>query len=194
MQRIGLKTRLVLFTLAILAFSQIFNAGLTMSSLEKMYIQGTLSRHRVAGGDMVRKIERAIRLGKPLDRFVGMDQLFANIRSHAPSVTDVLVLLPDGTVAAAMGSAPPPRPHPRGKHTSGPREKSRASTAARRGGLQVLNPRPASICSFPSRSKNNRPAGSPWSCPNNGSRTPWNMRSCPISRHWPWPHPERPSS
>ena len=102
MQRIGLKTRLVLFTLAILALSQIFNAGLTMSSLEKMYIQGTLSRHRVAGGDMVRKIERAIRLGKPLERFVGMDRLFANIRSHAPSVTNALVLLPDGTVTQTM--------------------------------------------------------------------------------------------
>ncbi|GAU08843.1 MFS transporter [Desulfoplanes formicivorans] len=102
MQRIGLTTRLALFTLAILTLSQIFNAGLTISSLEKMYIQGTLSRHRVAGGDMVRKIERAIRLGKPLERFVGMDRLFATIREHAPGITDILVLLPDGTVTQAM--------------------------------------------------------------------------------------------
>ena len=68
MHGIGLKTRLVFFTLAILALSQIFNAGLTISSLEKMYVQGALSRHRVAGGDIVRKIERSIRLGKPLER------------------------------------------------------------------------------------------------------------------------------
>jgi predicted MFS family arabinose efflux permease len=102
MQGIGLKSRLVLFTLAILALSQIFNAGLTISSLEKMYIQGTLSRHRVAGGDMVRKIERSIRLGKPLERFVGMDRLFATLQLHAPSVIDCLVLLPDGTVTQAM--------------------------------------------------------------------------------------------
>ncbi|MGX9365508.1 MFS transporter [Desulfoplanes sp. PS50] len=102
MKGIGLKTRLVLFTLAILALSQIFNAGLTISSLEKMYVQGALSRHRVAGGDIVRKIERSIRLGKPLERFVGMDKLFASIRSHAPSVTDCLVLLPDKTITQAM--------------------------------------------------------------------------------------------
>ena len=102
MKHIGLRTRLVLLTLTILILAQLFNAGLTISSLENLYIQGALSRHLVAGNDMVRKIERAVRFGKPLKNFVGMKNFLTTVKGHVSNLTDILIILPDGTLAHSL--------------------------------------------------------------------------------------------
>lgn len=102
MKHIGLRTRLVLLTLTILILTQLFNAGLTISSLENLYIQGSLSQHLVAGNEMVRKIERAVRYGKPLKNFVGMENFFAKTKNHVSNLNDILIILSDDTLAYAM--------------------------------------------------------------------------------------------
>ena len=55
-----------------------FNALLTSSSLEKLYVESLTSTYRVFGKDLQIKLETALRFGKQVEQFIGMDPLLEN--------------------------------------------------------------------------------------------------------------------
>jgi len=57
-----------------------FNAMLTLSKLEKLYAESIVSRFLVVGQDLRRSLERSLRLGKSLEKFVGMEPLLDKVR------------------------------------------------------------------------------------------------------------------
>lgn len=128
MDRLSLKSRLIVNTLVILTLALGFNAMLTLSSLEKFYVESIASQYSVVGKDLKRNIERSLGFGKSIENFVGMDKILEdtknnlirkNVRDEATihlstSTSDdvsVSMALPDGRILSStrpdlVGSRP----------------------------------------------------------------------------------------
>ena len=118
MNRLSLKSRLIVNTLVILTLALGFNAMLTLNSLEKFYVESIASQYSVVGKDLKRNIERSLGFGKSIENFVGMDKILedtkknltqkngrdeAAIHLSASNTEDVSVsmALPDGRILSS---------------------------------------------------------------------------------------------
>jgi predicted MFS family arabinose efflux permease len=111
-----LKTKLVVVAICLLILALSFNALLSSSSLEKLYIESLVSSYQVIGKDFQRNLEKALRYGKSIKKFVGINALMnstlryitregrKNIKNSfdkSPSATYsqyIAVALPDGEI------------------------------------------------------------------------------------------------
>jgi predicted MFS family arabinose efflux permease len=73
-----IKTKILLSATFLLILALGFNALLTSSSLEKLYVESLASSYRVIGKDLQIKLETALRFGKQVEKFIGMDPLLEN--------------------------------------------------------------------------------------------------------------------
>jgi predicted MFS family arabinose efflux permease len=118
LNRLSLKSRLIVNTLVILTMALGFNAMLTLNSLEKFYVESIASQYSVVGKDLKRNIERSLGFGKSIENFVGMDKILedtkknltqknvrdeAAIHLSASTAKDVSVsmALPDGRILSS---------------------------------------------------------------------------------------------
>lgn len=118
MDRLSLKSRLIVNTLVILTLALGFNAMLTLNSLEKFYVESIASQYSVVGKDLKRNIERPLGFGKSIENFVGMGKILEdtknnlikkNVRDEAAihlstSIAEdvsVSVALPDGRILSS---------------------------------------------------------------------------------------------
>ncbi|MCX6089447.1 MAG: MFS transporter, partial [Candidatus Atribacteria bacterium] len=60
--------------------------------------ESLLASYSVAGREAVRKIEYAVRYGKPLTSFYRMADFLVPVKQDAPGVEEVRIVLPDGTI------------------------------------------------------------------------------------------------
>ncbi|MCM2286426.1 MAG: MFS transporter [Desulfobacula sp.] len=82
MNRLSLKSRLIVNTLVILTLALGFNAMLTLNSLEKFYVESIASQYSVVGKDLKRNIERSLGFGKSIENFVGMEKILEDTKSN----------------------------------------------------------------------------------------------------------------
>lgn len=113
--RVKLKLIASAFVLLVLALG--FGALLTMSSLEKLYVSSIVSEYQVVGKDLQRNLEQALRFGKNIQKFVGMNRMLEETKKNLTSKVgiskasqsgrtdslgrsriNVSVVLPDGTI------------------------------------------------------------------------------------------------
>ena len=69
------QTKIFLTTLIILASTLSLNSILSISTFENFYVDSLISIYEASGKNLKRKIDHSLKLGKPLDRFQGMDEL-----------------------------------------------------------------------------------------------------------------------
>ncbi len=69
------KCKLIFATTVMILAALSFNAFLTSATLEKLYVKTLASTYGIIGRDLQISIEKAVRYGKKIDKFVGMDRL-----------------------------------------------------------------------------------------------------------------------
>lgn len=89
-------------TLLILVLALGFGATLSSGSYKKSLTESYVSSFVINGGESVRKIEYALKYGKQLDNFFGIQSILEEVRSTNPDVKDVKVILADGRVAYSL--------------------------------------------------------------------------------------------
>ncbi|MGE5372914.1 MAG: MFS transporter [Solirubrobacterales bacterium] len=96
----GSRTRKILFLSVIIQVVLVlgFTGALNVSSFKANYTKSLVASFAVAGSDTVRNIEYAVKYGKPLDNFYGMEKLLATAKSNSPNISDALVCSPDGRI------------------------------------------------------------------------------------------------
>ncbi len=104
----SLRLRILGTVLLLLLVAQGFSGGLNLASFEKLYLDSLISSYQVQGRDLQRNIENALRFGKSLEHFVGMDSLLREVQEHSPSLADLVVAKPDGEILHSL------RPDPEG--------------------------------------------------------------------------------
>jgi predicted MFS family arabinose efflux permease len=82
LNRLSLKSRLIVNTLVILTLALGFNAMLTLNSLEKFYVESIASQYSVVGKDLKRNIERSLGFGKSIENFVGMEKILEDTKNN----------------------------------------------------------------------------------------------------------------
>lgn len=112
-----MQFKLIASAVGLLVLALGFNALLSMSSLEKLYVGSIASEYQVVGRDLQRKLDQALRFGKNIHKFVGMNRLLeetkdnlagkielrqtlkADAAAHVGAETiNVSVVLPDGQI------------------------------------------------------------------------------------------------
>jgi len=109
-----LKIKLLSAGAIVLVLALGFNTMLISSSLEKLYVRSLVSSYRVIGAEFRRKLQIAVRYGKRINNFVGMDLLMENPLRHMVRQTKgenstnnriqgnpdifVVIALPDGKI------------------------------------------------------------------------------------------------
>ena len=78
----SIKIKLLVSSLALLLLALGFNILLSLSSLEDIYVGSTFSKYFAIGNDLKRNIEKSLRFGKKLDKFVGLNALLQETRNH----------------------------------------------------------------------------------------------------------------
>ncbi|MFD2673208.1 MFS transporter [Marinicrinis sediminis] len=75
-----------------------FTGGLNIASFQQKYKESLVSGYAVAGQESVRKIEYAVKYGKPLSNFYGMDEVLASTKELNETIEETRLVLPDGTI------------------------------------------------------------------------------------------------
>ncbi len=99
----------VLLTLVVLGFS----GWLNLLSFKKNHAASLVAGYAVVGGETRREIEYAVRYGKPIGNFYGMQELLKKTAAYSPELENVRLVLPEGRVLDALerqeeGSILPP--------------------------------------------------------------------------------------
>ncbi|MDD2390932.1 MAG: MFS transporter [Desulfobacterales bacterium] len=90
--RFSFKAYLIVSALVLLILSLGFNAMLSLTSLEKLYVESTVSQYRVMGKDLQRNIQKSIRFGKKIEKFVGMDSILLKTRQNIIGKINVAIM------------------------------------------------------------------------------------------------------
>ncbi len=77
-----MKFRLIISAVMLLILALGFNALLSLNSLEKLYVESIASQYSEIGKDLQRNIEKALRFGKPIERFIGMEKLLGETKDN----------------------------------------------------------------------------------------------------------------
>ncbi len=98
----GISRRIFLLSILLVTIVLGFNGWLTVVSLQKNYIDSVSGNYAVAGGETKRIIEYAVKYGKPLDNFYGMQELLGKTKTFIKELDDVRIVNPEGQVLYSL--------------------------------------------------------------------------------------------
>jgi MFS family permease len=88
----------IIITLIFITVSLGLAGTMNVASFKTAYTKSILSSYTVAGAETVKKIEYAVRYGKPLTNYLGMEQILKEVKRTSPDIESVFIVLPDGTI------------------------------------------------------------------------------------------------
>ncbi|THF57247.1 MFS transporter [Pseudothauera rhizosphaerae] len=97
--------RLFLAFFAVLTVVLVLNGGLTLGAMRKVQFESTSAAVRVVGHDWAQRIQGAIRFGKPIAQFYGLNETLAEIARDLPAVSTVALTDAAGHVIGSHGDA-----------------------------------------------------------------------------------------
>lgn len=80
---------------------------LTFSALERAQRDILSGTFELAGREGAEEIESGLRFGRPLDQFLGIDEILQEVQNEVSDIESVLVAVPDGTVVGSLGDEGP---------------------------------------------------------------------------------------
>ena len=78
----SLKLRLILSAIILLMLALGFNALLSLNSLEKLYVASMASQYSAIGRDLQRNIEKSLKFGKSLEKFIGIEKILDDAKQN----------------------------------------------------------------------------------------------------------------
>ncbi|CAO3359611.1 MFS transporter [Azospirillum palustre] len=82
----------------------VFSAGINLGTFRRDCGDALFSTFGVAGRKVVTSIEYAVKYGKTIENFFGMERALSQLKTYLPQADGVAVALPDGQVAYAIGT------------------------------------------------------------------------------------------
>jgi len=75
------KFNLIICSVALFVITVGFSALFNLNSFDKLYIESNVSKYRIIGKDLQRKLERGLLYGKNLQHFIGIDNLLSTTKN-----------------------------------------------------------------------------------------------------------------
>ena len=92
------KLKIIVVSISVLIFSQLFIAGLSISLFQKSYLNFLTSSIELVGKEFKIEIERGIRYGKSFNKFLGMEQLMEEIKRRNKDIMNIVIFETDGKI------------------------------------------------------------------------------------------------
>ena len=86
---IGFRGKIILIVVGILSLSYSLGMFLSVLSFEKIYLKALTSKYEILGKDLKHKIETALKFGKRLDGFVGMENLVKPLYDQSEDISEI---------------------------------------------------------------------------------------------------------
>ena len=97
-----IRTLFIACSVLILALALAFGSVLSTGSFIRNLTESYVSSYAINGGESVRKIEFALKYGKKLDNFYGIQNLLQEVKDNSADVTNVKVVLANGRIAYSL--------------------------------------------------------------------------------------------
>ncbi len=97
------QSKLLFVALTILVFTLLLSSLLSLASFDKIYSASLIATYEVSGKNLQRKIQSALRFGKPLTGFVAMDAQLDEIREGDADIKRIEVVAPDKNLLYTTG-------------------------------------------------------------------------------------------
>ncbi len=85
-------------TVVVMAFVFGITSWLNIASFKKNYTESLMAGYTVVGSEPVRNVEYALKYGKPLANFFGIEKILGEAKAGSPEIENIMVALADGTV------------------------------------------------------------------------------------------------
>ena len=102
---LGFTAKIVMLILGILLIYQSLGTLLNILTLEQIYLKGLTTRYRIVGDDLKNEIEGALKFGKRLEQFVGMDRIVSSLFEEHVDLESVFILNTSGKTLYRSGRA-----------------------------------------------------------------------------------------
>ncbi|MBU1182221.1 MAG: hypothetical protein ABIJ52_11970 [Pseudomonadota bacterium] len=93
---IGFRGKIILIVVGILSLSYSLGMFFSVLSFEKIYLKALSSKYEILGKDLKHKIETALKFGKRLDGFVGMENLVKPLYDQSEDISEVFLADEEG--------------------------------------------------------------------------------------------------
>lgn len=88
--------------LLVLVAAQGFNSSLSIASFEKLYLNALTSSYQALGRNLQYKVENAIRFGKPLNSFVGLEEFSNELKNINNDIDNIAIALPNRKIVHSL--------------------------------------------------------------------------------------------
>jgi len=95
----------MIIVLLILFLSQSLGTFLSVITFEKIFVATLTSKYEILGKDVKRKIERALKFGKSIEKFVGMDKLVEPLFRLSDELNEIFLSDVSGKILYTSGRA-----------------------------------------------------------------------------------------
>lgn len=102
---IGFRSKIILIVVGILSLSYSLGMFLSVLSFEKIYLKALTSKYEILGKDLKHKIETALKFGKRLDSFVGMENLVKPLYGQSEEISEIFLADKEGNNIFFSGKA-----------------------------------------------------------------------------------------
>ena len=102
---IGFRGKIILIVVGILSLSYSLGVFLSVLSFEKVYLKALTSKYEILGKDLKHKIETALKFGKRLDGFVGMENLVKPLYGQSEDISEIFLADEEGNNLFFSGKA-----------------------------------------------------------------------------------------
>lgn len=102
---IGFRGKIILIVVGILSLSYSLGMFLSVLSFEKIYLKTLTSKYEILGKDLKHKIETALKFGKRLDGFVGMENLVKPLYGQSEDISEIFLADREGNSIFFSGKA-----------------------------------------------------------------------------------------
>ena len=102
---IGFRGKIILIVVGILSLSYSLGMFLSLLSFEKIYLKALTSKYEILGKDLKHKIETALKFGKRLDGFVGMENLVKPLYGQSEDISEIFLADEEGNNIFFSGKA-----------------------------------------------------------------------------------------
>ena len=102
---IGFRSKIILIVVGILSLSYSLGMYLSVLSFEKIYLKTLTSKYEILGKDLKHKIETALKFGKRLEGFVGMENLVNPLYGQSEDISEIFLADEEGNNLFFSGKA-----------------------------------------------------------------------------------------
>ncbi len=88
---LGFSAKIVLTVFCIMALSQATSSLFSVLSFEEHYLSAMTSKYEILGKDLKRRIEQALKFGKSLEHFIGIEKLAEPIIRQADDIDEIFL-------------------------------------------------------------------------------------------------------